>query len=80
MMAERVRARARTTVHQWATPKPFPTTVRQVAARAGGMATKAAVVAGGLLIGGAFAARQQMAPRFDSLNEKLRQLRKPDED
>ena len=80
MMAERARARARTTVHQWATPKPFPRTMRQVAARAGGMAAKTAVVAGGLLIGGAFAARQQMAPRFDSLNEKLRQLRKPDED
>ncbi len=80
MMAEWARARARTTVHQWATPKPFPRTMRQVAARTGGMAAKTAVVAGGLLIGGAFAARQQMAPRFDSLNEKLRQLRKPDED
>ena len=54
--------------------------MRQVAARAGGMAAKTAVVAGGLLIGGAFAARQQLAPRVDSLNEKLRQLRKPDED
>jgi hypothetical protein len=44
------------------------------------MGAKAAVVAGGLLIGGAFAVREQMAPRFVPLNEKLRQLRKPDED
>jgi hypothetical protein len=75
-----LRARARTAVHHWATPKPFPTTIRQVAARAGGMGAKAAVVAGGLLIGGAFVVREQMAPRFVPLNEKLRRLRKPDED
>jgi hypothetical protein len=44
------------------------------------MAGKAAVIAGGLAIAAGFAARQQMAPRFDPINDKLRQLRKPEED
>jgi hypothetical protein len=80
LAAERARARAAAAIYQWATPRPFPTTVRQVAARAGGMAGKAAVIAGGLAIAAGFAARQQMAPRFDPINDKLRQLRKPEED